>query len=79
MDELDAVARAEIQERWDVFDADGERIGEVTEVHETSFVLETTVGGTVQIDFTDIESADDGRVTLMVSGEELTSGLDAAT
>ena len=76
MDELDAVARTEIQERWDVFDADGERVGEVAEVHETSFVLATTVGGSMQISFTDVESADDGRVTLMVSGEELTSDLD---
>jgi hypothetical protein len=43
-DGLDAIARTEIQERWTVFDADGERVGEVSEVHETAFTLETTVG-----------------------------------
>ena len=59
-DELDAIARTEIQERWDVFDADGERVGEVSEVHDTAFTLETTVGGSVEVDFTDVESADDG-------------------
>jgi hypothetical protein len=74
-DELDAIARTEIQERWDVFDADGERVGEVSEVHDTAFTLETTVGGSVEVDFTDVESADDGRVTLMLSGGELTSDL----
>jgi hypothetical protein len=73
-DELDAIARTEIQERWDVFDADGERVGEVSEVHDTAFTLET-VGGSVEVDFTDVESADDGRVTLMLSGGELTSDL----
>ena len=78
MDELDEVARSEIQERWDVFDADGGRVGEVAEVHESSFVLETSVGGSLQIDFADVESADDGRVTLMVSGGELTSDVDEA-
>jgi hypothetical protein len=71
MDELDAIARTEIQPGWEVLDADDERIGEVSEVHETSFSVTTTVGTTVQVDFTDVESADDGRVILMVSGGEL--------
>lgn len=75
MNELDEVARSEIQERWDVFDADGERLGEVVEVHDSSFVLETSVGGSLQIGFADVESADDGRVILMVSGDELTASL----
>ena len=79
MDELDEIARFEIQEGWDVFDADGERIGEVAEVHDTSFTLETTVGGAIDVDFTDVESADDGRVTLVMSGEELSSDLDTAS
>ena len=74
-DELDAIARTEIQERWDVFDADGERVGEVAEVHDTSFTLQTTIGASLDVDFTDVESADDGRVTLSTSGEELTSNL----
>jgi len=33
------------------------------------------VGGSVEVDFTDVESADDGRVTLTMSGEELTADL----
>ena len=77
MDELNEVAGQEIQQRWDVIDADGERVGEVAEVGEASFVLETSVGTRLDIHFTDIESADDGRVTLMISGGELTSDLDA--
>ncbi len=77
MDELNEVAGQEIQQRWDVIDADGERVGEVAEVGTTSFVLETSVGTRLDIGFTDIESADDGRVTLMVSGDELTSDVDA--
>jgi hypothetical protein len=71
MDELDAIARTEIQPGWEVVDADDERIGEVAEVHETSFEVTTSVGTTLQVDFTDVESADDGRVMLMVTGEEL--------
>lgn len=79
MDELDEIARFEIQEGWDVFDADGERIGEVAEVHDTAFTLETTTGDALDVDFTDVESADDGRVTLVMSGEELSSDLDTAS
>ena len=77
MDELDEIARIEIQEGWDVFDADGERIGEVANMQDTSFTLKTTAGGAVDVDFTDVESADDGRVTLAMSGDELSSELGA--
>lgn len=77
-DQLDAVARTELQEGWDVVDADGERIGQVAEVHSGSFLIQTGVGRSLEIDFRDIESADDGRVDLAVSGDELTSDLDAA-
>ena len=76
MDELDEIARFEIREGWDVIDADDERIGSVAEVHDRSFTLETATGGRREIAFTDVESADDGRVTIAVSGEELTSDLD---
>ncbi len=76
MDELDEIARFEIQEGWDVLDADDERIGTVAEVHTSSFSMETSVGGRREIAFGDVESADDGRVTLSMSGEELTSELD---
>jgi hypothetical protein len=79
MDELDEIARFEIQERWDVFDADDQLIGQVAEVHGGSFTLLTAVGGRIDIPFTDVESADDGRVTIASSGEELTSGLDPAS
>ena len=77
MDELDEIARFEIQEGWDVLDADDERIGKVAEVHTSSFSIETGTGGRREIAFGDVESADDGRVTLSMSGEELTSELDA--
>lgn len=76
MDELDEIARFEIQEGWDVLDADDERIGTVAEVHTSSFSMETQLGGQREIAFGDVESADDGRVTLSMSGEELTSELD---
>jgi hypothetical protein len=77
MDELDEIARIEIQEGWDVFDTDGERIGEVANMHDTAFTLKTTAGRAVDVDCTDVESADDGRVTLAMSGDELSSELGA--
>ena len=73
MDELDAIAQTEIQAGWEVADADGERIGAVAEVHSGSFTVETAVGGQIEVDFGDVESADDGRVILMISGDELAS------
>ncbi len=76
MDEFDEIARMEIQGGWDVLDADGESVGVVEDVHDQSFTLRTSVGGTMDITFTDVESADDGRVRLTLSGEELTSDLE---
>ena len=76
MDELDEIARTEIQEGWVVLDADGTEVGQVAEVHGGSFTLETSVGRTLEVGFSDIESADDGTVTLSLSGDELTSDLD---
>lgn len=76
MDELDEIARFEIQEGWDVLDADGELIGQVSEINADSFAVETTVGERRDIAFSDVESADDGRVTLMLSGEDLTADLE---
>jgi hypothetical protein len=76
MDELDEIARTEIQEGWDVLDADGEPVGRVGAVHSESFALDTSVGDHREISFTDVESADDGHVTLTMSGEELTSDLE---
>jgi hypothetical protein len=73
MDELDAIARTEIQAGWDVYDADGERIGEVGEVNTGSFSVDGVTGARLDVDFTDVESADDGRVTLMLSGDELST------
>lgn len=77
MDELDEIARFEIQEGWDVLDADGEPVGAVDDVHDQSFTLRTSVGGIMEIAFGDVESADDGHVTLVLSGEELTSDLES--
>ena len=77
MDELDAIAQSEIQQGWDVLDADDQPIGRVAEVHTGSFTIETSVGGRREVAFSDVESADDGRVTLSVSGDELTSDLGA--
>lgn len=75
MDELDEITRTEIQAGWDVEDADGQSIGQVAEVHTDSFTFETGVGGRREVSFGDVESADDGRVILAMSGEELTSDL----
>ena len=73
MDELDAIAQTEIQPGWDVVDADEQVIGQVAEVHSASFTVETSIGERHEIGFTDVESADDGRVTLSFSGDELTA------
>ena len=75
MDELDAIAQTEIQPGWDVVDASEQVMGQVAEVHSASFTVETSIGGRHEIGFTDVESADEGRVTLSFSGEELTSDL----
>ena len=71
MDELDEIAQAEIQKGWEVFDADGQRIGEADDVHSASFTVDGGMGHLTEVSFTDVESADDGRVTLMLSGDEL--------
>ena len=71
MDELDAIARTEIQAGWDVYDADGKRIGDVAEVHAENFSVEAVTGARLDVNFTDVESADDGRVELMLSRDEL--------
>lgn len=73
MDELDAVARTEIQPGWHVLDADGEQIGSVEDVTDASFTIRVNgpSEALIAISFDDIESADDGRVELAVSGGEL--------
>jgi hypothetical protein len=80
MDELDAVARTEIQPGWDVYDADGDLVGRVREVSDMSFAVETTglVEAIVGIGFDQVESADDGRVALAVSGDEIAATIDEA-
>jgi hypothetical protein len=70
-DELDAVARTEVQAGWDVYSADEDRLGEVDDVFDDGFTVRLTAGGTVRVDFSDIESADDGRVDLTLSNDEL--------
>lgn len=80
MDELDAIARTEIQEGWHVYDADGQLIGSVARVGDVSFSVEPggPSGTTLDIGFDDIESADDGRVTLAVGSDELAVAMDEA-
>lgn len=75
MDDLSAIARTEIQQGWEVLDADGQSIGRVAEVHSESFTIETSTGGRRELAFTDVESADGGIVSIAVSGDELTSEL----
>jgi hypothetical protein len=48
----------------------------VDSVRDESFTLRTSVGGSMDIAFTDVESADNGHVTLSLSGEELTPDLE---
>lgn len=80
MDELDAVARTEIQPGWHVYDADGQLIGSVDRVSDQSFSVRS--GGpretTISIGFDDIEGADDGRIDLAVSSDEIATVMDEA-
>lgn len=80
MDEFDEVARTEVQPGWDIVDADGDLIGVVDEVREGSFTvrLPGPLSPMVDVSFTDIESADDGRVDLAVSAAELGRRTDPA-
>ncbi len=80
MDEFDAVARTEVQPGWHVYDADRQLIGTVERVSDVSFSVRP--GGPVEtlidVAFGDIESADDGRVELAVSRDELAAQVDEA-
>ena len=78
MDDLDAIARTEIQPGWDVYDADGDLVGRVLEVSDMSLAVETTglVEAIVGIGFDQVESAEDGRVELAVSGDEIAATID---
>jgi hypothetical protein len=70
MDEYVAVAQTEIQPGWEVIDADGERIGEVREVSDGGFLVETSLSS-ITLGFADVESADDGTVELAIGEDEL--------
>lgn len=78
VDELDEVARNEIQPGWEVYDADGERVGHVGEVSDMSFTVVTAgmVEATAGIGFDQVESADDGRVDLAVTAQEISAAID---
>lgn len=80
MDELDAVARTEVQPGWHVYDVDGQLIGSVDRVSDASFSVRSTGPGAPILDvgFDDIESADDGRVALALNSDELASAVDDA-
>jgi hypothetical protein len=79
MDELDAIAHNEVQPGSHVYDGDGQLIGSVERVGDTAFTLRLNgpVDATVEIGFDEIESADDGRVELAVSGDELAAVADS--
>ena len=81
MDELDAVARTEVQPGWHVYDVDGQLIGSVDRVSDASYSVRSAGPGgpTLDVGFDDIESADDGRVALALNSDELASAADEAT
>lgn len=71
MDELDEIASRQIQSGWDVFSAEDEQLGTVDDVSDTHFTVATNTGGHIDVDFEDVESSGDGRVTLNLSPDEL--------
>ena len=75
MDELDAVAHTEVQPGSHVYDADDQLVGTVEAVGTATFTVRVTgpVDATMEIGFDEIESADDGRIELAVSADELGS------
>ena len=79
MDELDAVAHSEVQPGSHVYDADGQLVGTVDTVRDTGFTVRVAgpVDASMEIGFDEIESADDGRIELGVSADELVSVPDA--
>lgn len=78
MEELNEIGRIEIQPGWTVLDADGQTVGTVDEAGEQSFTVrvEGPVDATIGVAYADIESADDGRVVLGVSREDLDAAVD---
>ncbi len=81
MDELNAVAHTELQPGWDVYDVDGDLIGTVEEVGETSFTVLSAgpVSMTLAVAFDDIESADESRVDLNLTASELAESAESPT
>jgi hypothetical protein len=79
VDELNEIARTEIQPGWDVYTADEERLGSVDDVGATSFTVGEMAGSgaVLEVRFEDVESADDGRVVLMLSRDEIQPQVDA--
>ena len=79
MDELNEIARHEIQPGWDVFTADDELLGTVDQVSDVSFTVANTSGAAnlLEMTFEDVESAGDGRVNLTLGRDEIQTGIDA--
>lgn len=79
MDELNEIARHEIQPGWDVFTADDELLGTVDQVSDASFTVANTsgAGNVLEVTFTDVESAGDGRVDLALGRDDIQTGIDA--
>jgi hypothetical protein len=73
MNELNEIAAREIQRGWDVLTSDEEQVGTVDDVGDSSFTVAGLAGsgGVLEIEFDDVESADDGRVILALSRDEL--------
>lgn len=79
MDELNDVARTEIQPGWEVYTGDEERLGTVDEVGDSTFTVSgmAATAGVLEVRFDDVESAGDGRVTLMLGSDEIQPQVDA--
>jgi hypothetical protein len=62
-----------IQEGWDVYSSDGERIGTVREVAADRFALALDVlpGNALAVPLDEIEAADDGRIELDIPAESV--------
>jgi hypothetical protein len=62
-----------IQEGWEVYSSDGERIGIVREVTADRFALALDVlpGNALAVPLDEIEAADDGRIELDIPAESV--------
>ncbi len=80
MNELNEIAAREIQRGWEVLTSDEEQVGTVDDVGDVSFTVAGLAGsgGVLEIAFGDVESADDGRVILALSRDELMPAVETS-